>query len=279
MAVADAPSLRDGTIHSADGTQLVWRSWEVERPRATFAVVHGHGDHSGRYERFARAMAGHGFSTFAVDLRGHGRSEGQRGHVDAWSDWLKDAETFVGHVEQHPSAGEVIPVGHSFGGVVVLSAVLHDALQPRRFVVSNPALRLKMQVPGWKLAIGRFGSRWLPKLAQPTGLDPAGISREPEVVAAYKSDPLVHGSISSRLFMEWIRACEDVEGRAAELRTPFFLSLGDGDPIIDHQNSLAFAERAVNAPHEVRVWDGRYHEPFNDLGSSEVFDAIAAWIG
>lgn len=278
MAVAEIPKQRDGTLTSADGTQLFWRSWELERPKATFAVVHGHGEHSGRYDRFALGMAARGYSTFAVDLRGHGRSAGRRGHVNAWSEWLKDVETFVGHVEQHASAGEVVPVGHSFGGVVVLSGVLRDVLQPRRFVVSSPALKLRMAVPGWKLALGRTTSRLVPTLTLPSGLDPSSVSRDPEVVAAYAGDPLVHDQVSSRLFAEWTAACAEIERRAAELRTPFFLSLGDHDPAIDHENSLAFAERAVNAPHEVRVWEGRYHEPFNDLGADAVFDAIAAWL-
>jgi alpha-beta hydrolase superfamily lysophospholipase len=276
LAVAD-PSAREGTLHSADGTELHWRAWEIERPRATFAVVHGLGEHSGRYERFARAMARRGFSTFAVDLRGMGKSAGGRGQVGAWSDWVKDAETFVGHVEQHASAGEVVPLGHSFGGVVVLSGVLHENLQPRRFVLSNPALKPKVEVPGWKIAVGRAASRWLPNLTLSNEVDPKTVSRDPDVVHAYSADPLVHDKISARLYTEWMRATEEIQRRAAEFRVPFLLSLGDADQLIDHQASLDFANHAVNAHPTVRVWAGRYHEPFNDLEADEVFDGIAAW--
>lgn len=277
MAVAD-PSVREGTLTSADGTHLVWRAWEIDRPKATFAVVHGLGEHSGRYERFARAMARRGFSTFAVDLRGMGKSAGARGFVTSWSDWVKDAETFVGHVEGHASAGEVVPVGHSFGGVVVLSGVLHENLQPRRFVLSNPALRPKVAVPAWKVTVGRAASRWMPALTLSNEVDPAAVSRDPEVVRAYSADPLVHDKISARLYTEWLRASEEVQRRAADIRVPFYLSLGDTDRLIDHTAALEFAGHAVNAHPTVRVWPGRYHEPFNDLDADEVFDGIAGWL-
>jgi alpha-beta hydrolase superfamily lysophospholipase len=279
LAVADDLERRDGSVRSADGTELFWRSWELERPKATFAVIHGLGEHSGRYQRFAEAMAERGYSTFAVDLRGMGRSAGRRGHVDRWSEWVKDAETFVGHVEDHPSAGEVIPLGHSFGGVVVLSGVLHDALQPRRFVLSCPALQAKVRVPGWKAALGRAASVVLPNLTMSNEVRPSMLSRIPEVVQGYTTDPLVHDQISSRLFTEWQEASAEIQRRAVDFRTPFFISLGGEDGLIDSEASLDFARRAVNAPHEVRVWEGRYHEPFNDLDSDEVFDAIAAWLG
>src|SRR5205823_8342882 len=135
-----------GFISSADGTRLAYRSWPRGGAEVTFAVVHGLGEHSGRYERFAAGMARHGMATYAVDLRGHGKSEGQRGHVDSWSQWIDDAAAFVAHVESE-APGEVVPLGHSFGGAVMLSTVRAGKLvNAKRFVVSSPALRLKVTV-------------------------------------------------------------------------------------------------------------------------------------
>jgi acylglycerol lipase len=275
--VAADLSTRDGSLHSADGTKLFWRSWEVASPTATFAVVHGLGEHSGRYARFAEAMAARGYSTFAVDLRGHGQSEGPRGHVDSWNDWVKDVEQFVGMAAEHPSAGEVIPLGHSFGGVVVLSAVIRDVVTTRRFALSNPALQVKVKVPGWKLSIGRLTSSLVPKLTLSNEVDPAAVSRDPAVVQAYRDDPLVHSKISSRLFTEWNAASAEVMSRAAEIKTPFLLIVGDADPLIDPQGSFELDRRATGAPHQLRSYAGRYHEPFNDLDSDEIFDDLASW--
>ena len=94
---------RRGSIESADGTKLAYRAWPKPGAAITFAVVHGLGDHAGRYERFAEGMAKHGMGTYAVDLRGHGKSAGQRGHVDSWSQWTDDVSAFVKHVEGLPA--------------------------------------------------------------------------------------------------------------------------------------------------------------------------------
>ena len=268
---------RDGRIKSADGTSLFWRAWEVPAPLATFAVIHGLGEHSGRYEALATGMGARGFSTFAVDLRGMGQSAGARGRVTAWSEWVQDAAALVRMVGAESGGGEVVPVGHSFGGVTLLSAVLDGAVRPARFVLSNPALRLRMAVPGWKSALGKVASSLLPSLALANEVDPRLISRDPAVVDAYRSDPLVHDRISTRLFSEWGRACDDIRARTPELRTPFLLLVGDGDRIVDPEGSRLLDREATGADHVLREFPGRYHEPFNDLGADEVFDALAAW--
>ena len=120
---ADRATAGSGFLASADGTRLAYQSWPIEGAQLTFAVVHGLGEHSGRYERFARGMARFQMGTYALDLRGHGRSEGQRGHVDSWSQWVDDTAAFVRHV-QELVPGEVVPLGHSFGGAILLSTVL-----------------------------------------------------------------------------------------------------------------------------------------------------------
>ena len=278
MAIARL-AVREGRLPSIDGTHLYWRAWEVEKPRATFAVIHGLGEHSGRYERFAKAMAGRGFSTFAVDLRGMGKSEGARGFVRSWSEWVDDAAAFVAMVQEHPSAGEVVPLGHSFGGVVLLSAVLRDAIMPRRFVLSNPALKPKVKVPAWKLTLGRMTSRLVPQLTLSNEVDPGTISRDPAVVGAYTADRLVHDKISSRLVTEWLAACADVFERAAQIRTPFLLIVSQDDRLIDAGGSRRLAELAAAAPVDKREYADRYHEPFNDLDADQVFDDLAGWVG
>lgn len=274
--VAD-PAEREGELQSGDGTKLRWRAWEVESEAPILAVVHGHGEHSGRYARLARAMAEHGHSTYAFDLRGMGESAGRRGHVDRWGQWIEDLLAFVAMVQTQARSRELVPLGHSFGGVLLTSALLAGALEPGRFVLSNPAFRPRVKVPAWKLRTGRLTSGLLPRLTMATGLDPGQISRDPAEVEAYRGDPLVHDKMSSRLFTEWQAASEDCLARAGEVKRPYLLILGQDDRIIDHQASLEFAGRTP-APHVVKLYPGRYHEPFNDLESAEVFDDLADWL-
>jgi alpha-beta hydrolase superfamily lysophospholipase len=267
-----------GSIKSADGTKLAYRSWPKPGASITFAVVHGLGEHAGRYARFAEAMAKHNMSTFALDLRGHGESEGQRGHVDSWSQWTDDVSAFVGHVES-VAGTEVMPLGHSFGGVALLSTVLQGKLpSTKRFAVSSPALKLRLQAPAWKTAVAPFASKIVPRLAMDNEVDPAAVSRIPEVVAAYRNDPLVHSRISSRMYTEWRNATQDILARAGQIKIPFLILAGTADPLIDPEGSRTLHESARSMS-ELQLLEGRYHEPFNDLGSDEVFQLIAAWVG
>ena len=275
--MAESTIVGTGSLSSADGTKLAYRAWPRAGADATFAVVHGLGEHSGRYARFAEAMAGHGMSTYALDLRGHGESGGQRGHVDSWSQWTDDVSVFVSHVE-HLVGGEVVPLGHSFGGAALLSTVLAGKLpSSKRFAVSSPALKLKLQAPAWKTAVAPFASKIVPRLAMDNEVDPGAVSRIPEVVAAYRADPLVHSRISSRMYTEWQNATVDILARAAQIKTPFLILAGTADPLIDPEGSRRLHELTPSLS-QLHMLEGRYHEPFNDLGSDEVFLLVADWV-
>ncbi len=268
---------RQGHLTSRDGTRLFWQAWPVPEPKAVVAVVHGLGEHSGRYERLASGLNARGFGCCAVDLRGMGRSDGRRGHVDRWRQWVDDCAAFHDLAVEQARDVEVVPLGHSFGGVVVATAVLDGAVRPRRLVLSNPAFRPAVKVPAWKLAVGRATSGIMPRLAMGNEVDPALISRDPVVVEEYSADTLVHDRISSRLFTEWVAASEMALRRAPELGAPVLLIVSEDDRIIDAEGSLEFARRAGKAA-TVKRYAGRYHEPFNDLGGDEVYADLAAWL-
>ena len=267
----------DGFLESADGAKIAYRAWPQAGAQVTFAVVHGLGEHAGRYERFAEAMSRHGMGTFAVDLRGHGKSPGQRGHVDSWSQWTDDVSEFVKHVAANV-AGEVVPLGHSFGGAALLSTVLAGKLpRTRRFIVSSAALKVKVAVPAWKIKLGTATSRLVPRLALDNEVDPKLLSRLPEVVEAYRSDPLVHSKISSRLYTEWQAATKQILDHAGDIKIPFLILAGMADGLIDPEGSKLLHERSASVS-ELRLLEGRYHEPFNDRDNEEVFTLISNWL-
>jgi alpha-beta hydrolase superfamily lysophospholipase len=274
---ADTGAVTQGFISSADGTRLAYTGWPVPAANQTLAVVHGLGEHSGRYERLARGMARFQIATYAIDLRGHGKSDGRRGHIDSWAQWTGDAANFVKHVEAQAS-GEVVPLGHSFGGVVMLSTVLAGKLpKAKRFVLSSPALKLKVEVPAWKAGLAKVLSKVAPKLTMSNEVDPGTVSRIPEIVEAYRTDPLVHSKISSRLYGEWQSAAAEGLDRAGEIEIPFLILAGTADRLIDPIGSRELNARAP-AMSELHMLEGRYHEPFNDLGSDEAFAMIAQWL-
>ena len=274
---ADTTLTADGVFTSSAGARIAYRAWPHPGAKVSFAVVHGLGEHAGRYAAFADAMARRGFGAYAVDLRGHGKSSGQRGHVDAWSQWSDDISAFVQTVAS-ASGQEIVPIGHSFGGAALLSTVLAGNLpNTRRFIVSSPALKAKVVVPQWKINLGESASRLMPRLAMSNQVDAGTLSRVPEVVAAYRTDPLVHSKISSRLFTEWQKATRDVLARAGEISIPFLILAGTGDRLIDSAGSEEL-HRTAPKQSELHLLPGGYHEPFNDLGREQVFDLIEEWL-
>ena len=160
---------------------------------------------------------------------------------------------------------------------MVASAVIREAIQPKRFVLSNPAFRLALQAPAWKLRAGRVASGLLPAASFSNEIDPALISRDSSQVAAYRDDALVHDRITARTFTEWQAAAGEALERAGEVTVPVLALLSGADRIIDASGGREFAERTAG-PHTVRVYPARYHEPFNDLGANEVFADLAAWL-
>lgn len=240
-------------------------------------MVHGHGEHGGRYADFAAAMGEHGIATYAMDVRGHGSSGGARGHAMSWDEVIADLVAFCEKVEADAHT-EVVPLGHSVGGSILLSAIVRGRLRPRRFVVSSPALRVRAAVPGWKVTLGKVASRLVPTLALDTELNANHISRDPAVVAAYSADPQVHSKMSARFYTEWQTANAEILARASEITIPFLATHGSGDEIIDHTATEELDRRATVAGHRLIVYPGYFHEPYNDNGRERVFADLAAWL-
>ena len=264
-------------LTARDGMRLHWRAWTHPAPKLAVAVAHGLGDHSGRYGSLARALNRRGISCYAVDLRGSGQSPGRRGHVGRWQQWVDDYAAFWELVTEEASGIELVALGHSFGGVVVASAMVGGAIGPERFILSNPAFRLALEAPAWKLKLGRMAAAAWPSLSMSNEVDPALISRDAERVRAYREDPLVHDRITSRTFTEWAAASEDALERAGEVNASLLLVLSGDDRIVDAAGGREFAER-LGGESTVRSYRGRYHEPFNDLGAEEVFADLAGWL-
>jgi len=223
-------------------------------------------------------MAAHRVAVYELDVRGHGSSAGARGHVLSWDTLLGDLAAFATLVEGQAGT-EVVPLGHSVGGSILLSAVVRGRVKPARFVVSSPALRVKAAVPGWKLTLGRVASAVVPTLALSTELNPAHISRDPAVVTAYTDDPLVHDKMSARFYTEWQAANQEVLARAAEISIPFLATHGADDHIIDPTGTEELYRAATVEGRKLILYPGAYHEPYNDLGREQVFADLAGWLG
>lgn len=259
---------------SADGTRLRLGRWGTSG--RNLLLVHGLAEHLGRYQHVGEALAAAGWRVTAVELRGHGESEGQRGHVTRWLHYVEDVRAAAGvaGADHNP----MVAVAHSMGGLVTLSALLNLVYPPVQAVaLSNPLLKVATEPPAAQVFAARVAARILPRLPQSNGLAASLISRDPDVVARYEADPMVYSTITPRWFRNMIRAQTAVHARAGQLTIPLRMMLGTADGICDHQAALKFAD-AWGGPVDKAVYEGLYHELFNEPEKETVLSELIAWL-
>ena len=263
------------TAQSADGTTLTLRRWPASgRPIAQVLLVHGLAEHHGRYEHVAAALNRAGFSATIVELRGHGGSEGKRGHVDAWTQYEDDLRAAAALMD-----GPFFIVAHSMGGLVTLSA-LNSGLDAeiKGVAISNPLLGVAVEAPAIKLKAAGLLSKLLPRLPLSNELDVKTISRDPEVVRAYEQDPKVYSSITPRWFTESQAAMARVHAAAGSYTVPLLMMVGTGDAICAHQDAVRFHDAYGAADKELKSYEGFFHELFNEPEKEEVLEEVVGWL-
>jgi alpha-beta hydrolase superfamily lysophospholipase len=265
-------------ITSADGTELYLRIWESKaKTRGGVVIVHGHGEHIGRYSHVADALTQRGFKCWGYDWRGHGRSSGRKGHINKWAEYRQDLQTVVDHMRNENSTLPFFILAQSVGGVTALEYALHFSQQIQGLIASAPALG-DPNIPRFLFIISRLLSRIYPTFTVSSQLETHAISRDPAIVEAYEQDPLVHDLGSMRLGQELIKTTAWVQEQADQWSLPILIIHGEKDRIINPADSRRFFE---NIPIEDKTYlelkDG-YHEPHNDLDKGFAIQRIGDWI-
>ena len=270
----------EGFELAPDGVALRTMHWQPAEPAwAALLLVHGLGEHVGRYDHVARRMAGAGIDVHGYDHRGFGASSGPRAYVQRWSLFHDDLAARLAAVR---AAGDGIPValyGHSLGGLIVLGYVLAEPPRPLPDLVVLSAPGLDSTVARWKQAAAPFLGRIAPRLRIPNGFNPGDLSRDPEVDARLEADPLSITSSTARLgaaaFAEQARVRALITG-GAPLPVPAYVIHGSDDPIVPIDASAPIAEGRPNVTR--RVYPGIRHETHNEPEGPSVVDDAIAWL-
>ncbi len=263
---------------TTDGLDICARLWEPDTPpKAIVCLVHGHGEHSGRYEHVAEALAHAGYAMLALDQRGHGRSGGPRGHTPSYEALMQDIGLLLEQARARFPRLPCFLYGHSMGGNEVINFALRRKPDLAGVIASGPWLRLAFTPPAWKVTLGRLLNNIHPRFTQRTGLEVAAISRDPRVVQAYIHDPLVHDRISSRLYFDTVDAGDWALAHAADFPLPLLLMHGGADRLSDPQASREFARRG-GSHITFHLWEEDFHEVHNELDQKEVLDLVTIWM-
>jgi len=250
-------------------------------PRAIVAVVHGIAEHSGRYAFLAESANQCGLGVVSVDLRGHGRSPGERSYVERFDDYLLDVDTLLAKARELASGRPVFLMGHSMGGAIALRWLAVRGPGVARLagvILSSAALKIGGDVPRLLVALAPLLSRWLPHL-RGKRFDPAVISRDATAVAAYVNDPLVSlEAPPARTGAELLEAMEANRAAAAGLALPVYLFHGDADRLTDPAGSREIYQLWGGPDRTLRLWPGSRHETLNDLDREAVAAELFEWV-
>ncbi len=264
---------------SFDNLKLFAQMWKPSGEiKAVINLVHGMGEHSGRYEQWATKLCEQGFAVISFDLRGHGLSEGQLGHSPAYYALLNDIDLlFAKQKELFPSL-PVFLYGHSLGGNLVLNYTLRRVPNIVGVIATSPWLRLSMQPPKILLMFAKLMRSIAPALSQNTKLDAKLISRDALEVERYKSDKFVHGKISVSMFLSIVEAGKWALNNAHLLTVKSLVMHGTGDKITSYKASEEFVEKSNNFA-TLKLWADAYHELHHEAERQQVFDYLIGWIG
>jgi alpha-beta hydrolase superfamily lysophospholipase len=265
------------TFIAPDGIQLVFDHVETPRPSAAVLILHGWSDHAGRWAETAETLKHAGYSAYLLDLRGHGRSGGRRGHLSRFSQLLGDLHAFRRVVRVRTAAPQVL-LGHSFGGLVALRYLETQPLEPLAgTIVSSPFLGLGFAVNPLKLLAGRLLADLAPGVSLPTGLDSEALSRDPAVAPAYRADPLVHQRMTAGAWKEIQWAQRAVASDAHRIEGPIQFLLTGEDRIVDAELARAFAG-GLKGDVQVRWYPEMYHEALHDPQRAQVIADVLTFL-
>ncbi|TVR02898.1 MAG: alpha/beta hydrolase [Deltaproteobacteria bacterium] len=249
---------RAWTLRTREGVRLFVREIGDADARDVLVVVHGYGEHGGRYVERLGPFVDAGFRVVLPDMRGHGKSDGPRGHVLHFDAYAADVEQLVDHLGVSPERLHLL--GHSNGGLISLLYLLTRPRSVRVAALSAPLLGFAVEAPRWKLAAGRTLSRVLPRVSLPTEIDPAHLSHDPAVRDAYANDPLNHFVVNTRWFTEAERAITLCGRQARHLPVPLLMLLAGDDRLVDAMAARRWAERAPEGLVTVEEVPGAFHE-------------------
>ncbi len=265
-----------GTFSGASGAPIHWRSWApaTDPARAVIVIVHGLGEHCGRYEWVAGRLAEHGYAVFALDHHGHGRSGGRRGRFSMQTA-VADVDQLVQRAVAEHDGAPVVILGHSLGGLITLRYALAHGERLQGLILSGTLA----QVDGRRAAkaVGRVLGRVVPALPV-ARVDPAALSHDPAVVAAYTFDPLVSGTVTAAIAAELLAQTDGLEADLPRLTLPTLVIWGTADRICAPAGSEMVAARLGGADTTARPFPGLYHELLNEPEREQVLDEIVAWL-
>lgn len=262
-----------------DGINIFAKIWKPENdPQAVICLVHGMGEHCSRYQHLADYYTKKGYAIIANDHRGHGKSDGKRGHCPTYSVFMDEISRLLEEAESRFPGKPVFLYGHSLGGNLVLNFLLKHKPKIQGVVVTSPWIRLAFAPPAFMIMLGKVARKIAPSFSQSSKLDTKHLSHDKQVIDKYINDPLIHDKISSEMGMAVMDAGEWLLSKPTTVDIPLLIMHGTGDQITSADATTEFS-KLVTGDVTLKLWEGMYHETHNEVDHLQVFDFTTQWLG
>jgi acylglycerol lipase len=263
---------------TADDIELYGKYWSPENSiKGVVALVHGMGEHINRYNRLAQDLVKAGYAVIGFDQRGHGKSEGQRGHSPSYEHLMLSIDDLLHKAGEFFPEAKTFLMGHSLGGNLVLNYCLSRNPNVAGVISSSAFLKLAFDPPAWKITLGNFVKNIFPSLPQSTALDATGISQIAEEVKMYTDDKLVHDKITPAMYFATMEKADYALQHAAEFTLPLLIYHGTADPLTSPEGSKEFASK-VKGDVTLKLFDGGFHETHHDVNMDELIKLLVGWM-
>ncbi|BAZ39343.1 alpha/beta hydrolase fold protein [Calothrix sp. NIES-4101] len=268
----------EGTFVGSGGFNLYYQAWHPDKEiKAIIAIVHGLGGHSGLFTNAVQDLVSQNYAAYAFDLRGHGRSPGQRGHINSWAEFREDLHTFLIRIQEQAPTCAFFLWGHSLGATIALDFALRFPESLQGLILTAPALG-KVKVPPLKVVLGRMLSRVYPRFTLKVGIKQGTSSRDPQVIAANAQDPLRHEYGTARLATEFFTTERWVAKHASTLEVPLLILHGSKDKVAPPEGSLAFFQQVTFVDKERYLYQGDYHDLHQDINYNVMLTDLENWL-
>jgi acylglycerol lipase len=269
----------EGNFKGVRDTNIYYQAWLPEgNVKAVLLVVHGLGEHCGRYMNVVNHFVPLGYAVYGFDLIGHGKSEGVREFVERFEDYTNTLAIYYNTVKGWQTGKPIFLLGHSMGGLIASYYLLDHQTDFRGAIISAPSIKVSDGISQATVIMGKILSALAPKVGL-LPLDANDISRDPEVVKAYVDDPLVfHGKMPARLAAELLKAMLHVTAEADKITLPFIIVQGSEDKLVDPGGAQMLYEKASSKDKTIRVYEGLHHEVFNEPERARVLQDVETWL-
>jgi alpha-beta hydrolase superfamily lysophospholipase len=270
---------QEGYFKGVRGANIYYQNWLPDGdPRAILLVVHGLAEHCGRYMNVVNHLVPRGYAVYGVDHLGHGKSEGVRVYVEHFDDYTDTLKVFFDLVQEWQPGKPIFLLGHSLGGLIGVIYLLDHQSELSGAIISGPLTKVPENTSPTTIMVGKLLSVLLPKFGLLL-IEAEGVSKDPQVVQAYVSDPLVYrGKITARVGAELLKTMQQATEQASKIELPIIILQGSADRIVDPNGARMLYDTVSSSDKTLKIYDGFYHEIFNEPERDQVLHDVEVWL-